>query len=210
MIETNKLCIESKRSSNDSRRTRLGDKPENSRRSCIKRQLLVRQRHLQPAGIRSLPAPLESVPIVAKSDTLKQTKSMEFIPPPPRSSFDWFMASKKPARKAAASGEIAAIKKPLSLPQQLRESNKQARCRERQRVVEEKKRARAEDRQRKKEERAVARQEAKLSRQRENEAARAANAERRTREKQERDQYDARARLALERFSALSKPRHMR
>lgn len=210
MTETNKLCIESKRNLNDSRRTRLGDKLENSRRSCIKRQLLVRQRHLQPAEIRFLPAPLESVPIVAKSDTLKQTKSMEFIPPPPRSSFDWFMASKKPARNAAAACENAAIKKQLSLPQQLRKSNKQAQCRERRRVVEEEKRARAKDKQRKKDERAVALQEAKLSRQRESEAARAANAERRTREKQERYQYNARAQLALERFSAMSEQRHRR
>ncbi|KAG5936004.1 hypothetical protein E4U53_000310 [Claviceps sorghi] len=90
----------SRRSSSDSKRTRPEDKLENSKKNCIKRPAPAMLGPPEP-WIRSQREPLESVPIVDKSGTSRQTRSMEpLTSPPPFVPFDWAsVALKEPGEK---------------------------------------------------------------------------------------------------------------
>ncbi|KAK5992464.1 hypothetical protein PT974_05869 [Cladobotryum mycophilum] len=92
--------LESKRNSSDWRRTRLEDRPENSKKKCTKKQASETPR--PQARIKSQLERLASVPIVDRSATSKQTKSMETpsylsptFSPPPRLSFDWWRSPER-------------------------------------------------------------------------------------------------------------------
>src|SRR5262245_12672073 len=71
--------VESKRNSNDSRRTKPAAKPENTRRNCTTRRLLPVAETQYPQApelaIRSRPVPPESVPTVVRSAISRPTKS---------------------------------------------------------------------------------------------------------------------------------------
>ncbi|KAH7313566.1 hypothetical protein B0I35DRAFT_275624 [Stachybotrys elegans] len=83
--------LESRRSSNDLRRTKPDDKPENSRKNSTRKPALAMP-DLRAVVIRYSPERHESAPTAARSGTLRLTKSM--TPPhspPPSSAFDWWL-----------------------------------------------------------------------------------------------------------------------
>ena len=98
MLASTNDDAELRRSWNDSKRTRPEDKPENNKKSFIKRLAQATPDHPVSMAIKS---PLEqpaSVPIVVRSVTSRPTRSMtppsspilSFVSPPPSVSYDWF------------------------------------------------------------------------------------------------------------------------
>lgn len=94
------IRIESRRSSNDSRRTRPDDRLENTRRRCTPtREPPATQHLLEPWPKRPLPAPRASVPIAGRWAISRQTKSTDVpipVSPPPRPSFSWSLGDAAP------------------------------------------------------------------------------------------------------------------
>ncbi|KAJ0134804.1 putative tartrate dehydrogenase/decarboxylase TtuC [Fusarium oxysporum f. sp. albedinis] len=96
IIDTNSSA-ESRRSSNDSRRTKLDDRLESSKKSSTKRPAQEMPGHPVSMAIKSQLEQPASVPIVAKSVTSRQIRSMSphspsslpFVSPPPPMSFNW-------------------------------------------------------------------------------------------------------------------------
>ncbi|KAG6014877.1 hypothetical protein E4U54_004728 [Claviceps lovelessii] len=90
----------SRRSLSDSKRTRPEDKLESSKKNCTKKPAPATLAPPEP-WTRSQQEQPESVPIVDKSGTSRQTKSMEpLISPPPFVSLDWSsVAREEPGEK---------------------------------------------------------------------------------------------------------------
>lgn len=89
------LLSELSRNSQDWKRTRQDAKLENSRKNCTSERMppvMLDPLARSFPAIRSLRAQPGSVPIAARWDISRQTKSMEPQPfsPPPRPSFDWW------------------------------------------------------------------------------------------------------------------------
>ncbi|OAA40612.1 transcription factor TFIID complex subunit Taf111 [Metarhizium rileyi] len=137
---------ESKRSSNDSRRTRPDDRPENSKKSSTKKPALATQDH-PVLPTRCLLAQLASVPTVDKLDTSRQTKSIPPpVSPPPYPSFDWWAAASCEGQDATSKKKKG--KKKSVLRHLMKSSDREARAKEQRHQIEERAAVRLERRDR--------------------------------------------------------------
>lgn len=134
------LATESKRSSNDSKRTRLDDRPENSKKSSTKKPALAKPDHLA-LSTRCPLVQLASVPTADKLDISKQTRSMTPpVSPPLYPSFDWWSAASHKEGQAVPTKKQTRRKGVLH--RLMKSSNREAREREKRRQIEERATAR--------------------------------------------------------------------